>query len=159
MQRRHEIEVFADCLDEPSRALFRSAIQCQDRGDLEAAARIAQDQATKRPRLRWLALLLALESVEMRLGGAVKLTTPTKAMVHDDETGFLEERWGELALITYPEDVIVFVQFEEDHKGYVLRGQGKWKEASVYDKLVGKGLRMLCSELAAHVGVSVTLGR
>jgi hypothetical protein len=159
-QRRHELEVFADCIGEPHKALIRSALTCQDKGDIEASARIAVDQCMKRPRMRWAAILLALQAAELKLAGAVAFETPSKHLAPHPETGFLEERYGEVELRTFPEDVRVKLELEPTPEGgFLVRGQGPFKKAMRYDKLVREGARTLCSQLAAHLGVIVSMDR
>ena len=107
MNRTTELEILAATLEEPTRALMRSALVAQRQGRLDAAARVCRDQVGKRPLLRWAALLLALEATELRMGGSVAITTPASRFVASDQAasfpalGFTEE-WGPFGMIVYP---------------------------------------------------------
>src|SRR4029077_1323252 len=94
MNRTTEVEILAATLEEPARALVRAALVAQRQGRLDAAARVAADQVTKRPSLRWAALLLALDAAELRLGGSVAYTTPSARYAASEAFPLFEERWG-----------------------------------------------------------------
>lgn len=158
IQRRHEIEVFASTCGEPAKALLNSALRCQDKGDLDAAARIASDQVAKRPRLKWVALLLALEATELRLGGAVKIATPVQHYDGTSSAGYFEERWDAFKLTTYPEEVQVDLELTTTKAGYLLRSRIA-KDAATYDPLVKEAVRCLAVELSAHLHAAIGLER
>lgn len=153
-QRRDEIEEFAVACGEPTTALIRSALRCQEAGDLAASARISADQVVKRPATRWTALLLALEATELRFMGAVKLSTPQ----HRYEGFPKVEKWTPFTLTTFPEKV--HVQLQVDMRGGTWRLRSKEaKDAATYDPLVKEAIRELAEQLAEHLGATVAIER
>lgn len=158
MDRLSEVEILAATLDEPSRALMRSAVEQHRAGRLDAAARITADQVQKRPRLKWAALLLALESAEALLAGAVRIQTPRSRHEACDDFFDGSTRWREFYFTTFPEQIAVPLELASDRKGYVLRATVA-KGAAVYDPLVKDALKVLTHEIAAHLHATVALER
>lgn len=154
MNRRDEVEVIASTLEEPSRGLLRAALISQRQGRLDVAARITREVVDRRPSLRWIALLLALEAAELRLAGSVALGTPRARFVASKDLPLFEERWSEIRATVYPECYALAFELESTGQHvYTLRVQsafGGQGSSPVSDAVV-----TVWRELEAHLGLRV----
>lgn len=153
MSRIYEVEIIASSFADHSKPLLRSALVAQEKGQLDAAARIVSDQLAKKPRLLWCAFLLALESAELRLGGAVSFTTPTQRFSGSYSGYYFAESWGSFFMKTYPEEIRVELLLELRGGRYEL--SGAFRKVSRYDPVVRDGLSILSGEIAAYLGRTV----
>ena len=101
MNRQTEIEILAATLEEPSRSLLRASLAALRVGRLGAAATVSA-HVTKRPGLAWPALLIALETAELRLAGAVAFSTPKSRFAASAQPLVFEERWGPFGCTVWP---------------------------------------------------------
>ncbi|MBI3725491.1 hypothetical protein HY251_16295 [bacterium] len=158
MNRMTEVEILVATLEEPARALVRAALVAQRQGRLDAAARVAADQAAKRPALRWAALLLALEAAELRLAGSVAYTTPAVRYAASDAFPLFEERWGPFGCTVYPDELQIRLELvpasRESNHTFVLVVTPSTEEAR-HARPVVEAVSVLVRELEAHLGVGV----
>lgn len=119
MNRLDEVRLGTVSMEEPARALFRAALVALVQGRLDAAAAAVRDPVSRGPVLRWLALLLALESVELRHGGALQVETPRSVFARD-ANGLMTETWDVFALKLWPSEEVLRVQLRWDRSLLVL---------------------------------------
>ena len=155
MTRTTEVEILAAALEEPARALLRAALVAQRQGRLDAAARVTADQCMKRPALRWPALLMALDSAELRQGGAVAYTTPVRIAAGDAEKSVFYERWRPFSCTIYPDAVTLVLQLVSGSSGdatpLVLRATAN----GAVNERCAEAVSVLAKEVEAHLGVGV----
>jgi hypothetical protein len=160
MDRLSEVEILAATLEEPSRALIRAALMAQRQGRLDAAARVAADQVSRRPALRWAALLLALEAAELRLGGSVAFATPRARFSASDAFPLFEERWGAFGCTVWPDGHQVRLELVPARSAarhtYVLAATPSTDDAR-HSPSVSEAVGILARELEAYLGVGVRL--
>lgn len=158
MNRWDEIDILAATLDEPARAFLRACVVAQRQGRLGAAAKVAGDLAAKRPALRWTSLLLALEATELRLAGAVRLTTPRTRFIANETAPVFEERWGAFMCTIWPEPLLdLELSLEPSQAGYRVRARALGERTDALDPRCQEVLRELVAELADHLAAPVSL--
>lgn len=137
--------------EEPTRALLRAAIVAVREGRLDAAARVMADLARRRAALRWPALLLALESAELRLGGAVAIATPPSRFVASPGLQIFEERWGAFEVFDYARERMTIVEIVPRAGGLELAASGMSIGFDGWNPI-----GTIRTEVEAFLGVAVT---
>jgi len=147
--RREEALGLIEALDGNDRALLMAAVVAQGQGRLSAAARVVEDRVEKgAPAVAWVALLVALDSAELRLGGTVKITTPATKVT---PTGAGVERWGVFSAQIWPSGTLVSLRL--DHPC-----EGGWElAADPASALTLPAIGTIARSLAMHFGRTVTV--
>lgn len=146
MRRLEEVEAFAAVQSEPTRSEIRGLVAGLGRGVFQPGR--ALDLARRRPMLRWVAFLLALETAELRLGGSVELESPPRRRALHVLAPL--EEWGPFRCRVWPGGERAVLELEADRGGYAVAiREGEASEAVVHAVCV------LAREVATHLGVAV----
>lgn len=164
MDRRAELELIAATLEETSRTAIRAALLAQGVGNFAFVQREMSKLVHRCSSLRWAALLMALESTEIRMGGAVRISTPKR--IYDSIPMFKAdgppplEAFDEFTLKTFPgnDEIRVrprtdSVDFLELRTKVVLVGSTEKLARSLRAEAIGE----LVEQLAAHLCCDVTV--
>lgn len=101
--------------------------------------------------IAWIALLLALDAAELKLGGAVKVTTPTSRHRTPETVSTAPgERWGVFSATVWPSGTLVTLRLDHSTKTWAL-------EAEPLSSLTLVAVTTIAKTLGVHFGRAVSV--
>lgn len=150
MNRQSEVEVFGATLDSSLRLPIQRGLLAQRQGNLSLAAQIMANGVSKDARLKWPALLLALDAVELKMAGSVACQTPKSRYAASETKPNFEECWGAFKITVWPDQVSMKLQLvPEKGRMRLMRLQ------AIVAPSVSEAVRVVADEVSAYLGCTI----